>query len=72
MLDAVASFLPHHRSHVLMFSCVFQAFWKGNAAAELMVVPYGAVSFLAYSSCKSWFPVVSCFKRDNTAICTSS
>lgn len=36
--------------------CV-QAFWKGNAAAELMVVPYGAVSFLSYSTCKSWFPV---------------
>ena len=26
--------------------------WKGNVAAELMVVPYGAVSFLAYSSSK--------------------
>ena len=26
--------------------------WKGNWAAELMVVPYGAVAFLAYSSSK--------------------
>ena len=26
--------------------------WKGNMAAELMVVPYGAVSFLTYSTSK--------------------
>lgn len=29
------------------------AFWKGNLAAELMVLPYGAVSFLAYSQCRN-------------------
>ncbi len=45
-----------HSRSVLALFC--QAFWKGNAAAELMVVPYGAVSFLAYSTCKSWFPQV--------------
>ena len=26
--------------------------WKGNLAAELMVVPYGALSFLSYQLCK--------------------
>lgn len=27
-----------------------RAFWKGNLAAELMVVPYGAVSFVSYNA----------------------
>lgn len=33
------------------------AFWKGNMAAELMVVPYGAVSFMAYSKTKELLKV---------------
>jgi len=57
----------HHRQYTSVlqaFGSIYKAeglraFWKGNAAAELMVVPYGAVSFLAYSSCKSWFPLVA-------------
>lgn len=35
----------------------FAAFWKGNAAAQLMVVPYCAVSFMSYESSMSFLKV---------------
>lgn len=52
MLDAVKSIYREEGLLVPFASSVLtmipQAFWKGNLAAELMVVPYGAVSFFTY------------------------
>jgi len=31
-----------------------RAFWKGNLPAELMVIPFGAVSFVSYNAMKQW------------------
>ena len=38
--------------HSMVASEGVLSLWKGNLAAELMVVPYGAVSFLTYSTVK--------------------
>jgi len=51
------SHCPHYSSLLqavkkIMTEEGWRAFWKGNLAAELMVVPYGAVSFLAYQKCR--------------------
>jgi len=51
----------HYTNVLQAFKAIYKeegvlSFWKGNAAAEIMVIPWGAVSFLSYHSCKRILP----------------